>query len=439
MTVFSVRSSSRTIIRSGRRANGIRLEVLALGLVAAIPGIVSGSSSDPRDGVAGGSTSQATVTEAAEPEPGGDGFKAVEYGKDGLDIRSRDGNFAAHIDWRAQLRFTSRDFDDPIAPNPDDREGDFAVNRARFKLGGHAYRTWLTYYLEYDFPRSALLDLRFSLKARDELQLRVGQWKVPLNRERVDSSGKQQFAERSIVTPWFTLDRQQGANVYGRLWSGRRADSWYNLGVYSGTGRGGVGSNERPLVLGRWQWNFLKRDLPFSQCDLKKHERPTGTIAVAAASWQGPYTAFSTAGGGALPGFPVGNKDSYKVEQAVLETAFMYRGFSWQQEIHRKRVETVATGKTTELEGWYAQVGYFFHGVFEWFPKKLEIAIRLAQVDPDVALEEGHLGEATMAFNYFFYGHRNKLTLDISRINDRSGEPGKRWENRVRLQWDVSF
>jgi hypothetical protein len=306
-------------------------------------------------------------------------------------------------------------------------------------MGGHAFRPWLGYYFEYDFVRPALLDLRFTLKASDGLQVRVGQWKVPYNRERVDSSGKQQFAERSIVTPWFTLDRQQGANLFGRLWSGRRADSWYNLGVYSGTGRGGEGSIEQPLILGRWQWNFLKRDLPFSQSDLKFHDPPAGTIAVAAASWQGPYTAFSTAGGGGLPGYPVGQSDSYKVEQAVLETAFMYRGFSWQQEVHGKRIKTVATGDVTELVGWYAQVGYFFHGVAEWFPPNLEVAFRLAQVDPDVALEADHLGEATLAFNYFFYGHRNKLTLDISRINDRSAEIGKRIEKRIRLQWDVSF
>lgn len=406
-----------------RMIGGLSMAITAIALVVGV-------------GVAGADDGGSADVET----PGGsDGFKAVEYSKDGLDIRSRDGNFAAHIDWRAQLRFTNRDFNDPIVANPDDREGDFVVNRARFKLGGHAYRPWLTYYFEYDLPRSALLDLRFSLKAMDELQLRVGQWKVPFNRERVDSSGKQQFAERSIVTPWFTLDRQQGANLDGRLWKARRADSWYNLGVYSGTGRGGEGSIEQPLVLGRWQWNFLKRDLPFSQCDLKFHDRPAGTIAVAAASWQGPYTAFSTAGGGALPGFEVGGKGSYKVEQAVLETAFMYRGFSWQQEVHRKRVETVATGEVTELEGWYAQIGYFFHGVADWFPPKLEIAVRHAQVDPDVALGEDHIGEATLALNYFFYGHRNKLTLDISRINDRSAEIGKRVENRLRLQWDVSF
>ena len=365
--------------------------------------------------------------------------KAIEYGKNGLDIRSRDGNFAAHIDWGAQLRFTDRDFDDPTAPSPDVREDDFVVNRARFKLGGHAYRPWLTYYFEYDFVRSALLDLRFSLKATDKLQLRVGQWKVPYNRERVDSSGKQQFAERSIVTTWFTLDRQQGLNLYGRLWKGRRADSWYNLGVYSATGRGGQGSVEKPMVLGRWQWNFLERDLPFSQCDLKFHEKPAGTIALAAASWQGPFTAFSTEGGGSLPGLDVGQRDTFAVDQAMVETAFMYRGFSWQQEVHRKRVETVATGEVVELEGWYAQAGYFFHGVAEWFPKNLEIAVRAAQVDPNISLPEDHIGEATLVFNWFFRGHRNKLTLDMSRIHDRSAEVGRRYENRARLQWDVSF
>lgn len=77
--------------------------------------------------------------------------------------------------------------------------------------------------------------------------------------------------------------------------------------------------------------------------------------------------------------------------------------------------------------------------LFAWFPEELEIALRGAQVDPDVDLEENHIGEATMVANYFFYGHRNKLTLDFSRINDRSAEVGKRYENRVRLQWDVSF
>jgi hypothetical protein len=366
-------------------------------------------------------------------------FKVVEYGSQGLDIRSRDGNYHVHIDWRAQLRFTNRDFDDPIAPNPESKEGDFAVNRARFKMGGHAYRQWLTYYFEYDFPRSALLDLRFTLQAYDELRLRVGQWKIPYNRERVDSSGKQQFAERSVVTPWFTLDRQQGAALFGRLWQGTRADSWYNLGVFSATGRGGSGSVEQPMVLGRWQWNFLKRDLPFSQSDIGFRQQPAGSIALAGAGWQGPYTSFSTKGASGLPGSPVGSRDTYKVRQALLETAFQYRGFSWQQEYHWKSIDNTETGTITDLEGWYAQAGYFFHALFPKFPKPLEVALRIARVDTNAATDFDTEKEATLVFNWFFSGHRNKLTLDLSRLSDEKEAVGRRWENRIRLQWDVSF
>jgi phosphate-selective porin OprO/OprP len=365
-------------------------------------------------------------------------FKVFEYGSKGLDIRSRDGNYHAHIDWRAQFRFTSRDFDDPIAPDPDEREGDFSINRARFKMGGHAYRPWLGYYFEYDFTRSVLLTLQFTPQVNDALRFKVGQWKVPYNRERVDSSGKQQFVERSIVTPWFTIDRQQGAALFGRLWEGTRADSWYNIGVFSATGRGGSGSVEQPMVLGRWQWNLLKRDLKFSQCDIGYRLRPAASIAVAAASWQGPFTAFSTDGGGELPGLPVGESGTYKVRQAMVETAYQYRGFSWQQEYHWKTIDDTVNGTVTDLQGWYAQAGYFFHAVFPKFPKPLEIAFRLAEVDPNLAVEND-IQEATVVFNWFFSGHRNKLSLDFSRLRDETAEVGKREENRIRLQWDISF
>jgi len=47
--------------------------------------------------------------------------------------------------------------------------------------------------------------------------------------------------------------------------------------------------------------------------------------------------------------------------------------------------------------------------------------------------------DAPLVFNWFFNGYRKKLTFDISRLHDRNEEIGKRWENRVRLQWDVSF
>jgi hypothetical protein len=377
--------------------------------------------------------------EGDDTESSGDGFKAVVYGPKGLDLRSADGNFHAHIDWRFQVRLTQSDLDQPLDDNPEVREGELTVNRARFKLGGHAYRSWLSYYFEYDFPSSRMLDFRFTVKAADGLQLRVGQWKIPYNRERVDSSGKQQFAERSIVTAPFTLDRQQGVALFGRLWKGSVADSWYNLGLYSATGRGGTGSVGEPMYLGRWQWNFLGRDLPFSQSDIGYRERAAGSLSLAGATWRGPYTAFSSAGGGQLPGFDPGDRDRYDVKQTVIETAFQYRGFSLQQEYHWKTVDDTEKGNTTDLEGGYIQVGLFLHAIAATIPKPLEVALRYARVDPDTSVSGDLKEEATLAFNWFFHGHRNKITLDLSRIRDPAHPSGLPEENRLRLQWDVSF
>jgi phosphate-selective porin len=389
---------------------------------------------------AGPAAQRVIADDSQPPVEEKDAPKTVEYGPKGLDIRSRDGNFHAHIDWRVQFRLIQSDLgDDSIGGSPEVREGEFTVNRARFKLGGHAYRPWLSYYFEYDFPSTRMLDFRFTARAVDELRLRVGQWKVPYSRERVDSSGKQQFVERSIANDWFTLDRQQGILVFGRLWEGTRADSWYNVGVFSATGRGGSGSVEQPMVLGRWQWNFLRRDLPFSQCDIGYRERPAASLAVAGASWQGPFTAFSSAGGGQLPDFEPGGEDRYGVGQVVVETAYQYRGFSLQQEYHRKTVDDTETNAITDLEGGYLQVGYFFHSVFDGFPKPLETAVRYARVDPNTAVTDDLRRELSLVFNWFFHGHRNKLSLDLSRLADQARMPGERWENRVRIQWDVSF
>jgi hypothetical protein len=46
--------------------------------------------------------------------------------------------------------------------------------------------------------------------------------------------------------------------------------------------------------------------------------------------------------------------------------------------------------------------------------------------------------EFTLATNWFFNGHRNKLTLDLSRVIRRLA-PETDTTNRIRLQWDWSF
>jgi len=58
--------------------------------------------------------------------------KTVQYGPKGLDIRSSDGDFHAHIDWRVQLRFTQSTFSDgSIDQSPEVREGNLARSSHR--------------------------------------------------------------------------------------------------------------------------------------------------------------------------------------------------------------------------------------------------------------------------------------------------------------------
>lgn len=379
--------------------------------------------------------SQLHAEETSEESPP----EKFSYGKQGFQYDDGTGNNFLWFGVRLQTRWANtRVTQDDLPGEPISDTSDLAVNRGRLKLGGNLVSPRFTVYTEYDIVDNRLLDLRATYKFADWLSIRIGQWKSEFNRERIDSSGKQQFVERSVVTPWFTIDRQQAIMASGRLGKGSRGDTSYWFGWLSGAGRGGDRSEADGLWLARAQWNYDGRVLGFSQSALSRPDKPTGSVAVAVVTGRSGFTSFSSAGGGQLPGFDKGQPDQYRLDQLMFETAFHYRGFSWQQELHWKDVEDTSTAQTSEYAGGYAQVGMFFSEVYESFPEPLEFALRYARVDPDQNTSGDKEKEYTLASNWFFNGHRNKLTLDVSRVV-RRGAPETDTSNRVRFQWDWSF
>lgn len=373
-------------------------------------------------------------TFAGDEETNGKSF----WYDDGLNLQTAGGDYTAHIELRSQLRYSSLDFDNDFA-NPNADSNELRMNRLRFKWGGKLGTSWLDYYAEYDFVRPDLLDLWVAPKVSEKLGFRIGQYKVPYNRERFDSSGKQQFAERSIVTPPFTLDRQIGVTAMGRLFKNQTFDSNYFVGAFFGNGRAGARDDDgKPLIFGRWQWNIFKRVLPFSRSDINRHQNPTASISIGAATNRSKYTRFSSGGGGELPGYPAGEDGQFDIDQAMVEFAYMYKGLSIQSEFHWKYVDDRLNQVSSDLNGFYFDTGYFFSEIADWFPEPLELAVRYAHVDPDESVAEPQLKEFSIGGNWFFYGHRNKLTLDITR---NTGEDDLEFEHSVgiRLQWDVSF
>ncbi len=359
----------------------------------------------------------------------------------GIEYESADGDFFINGWLRSQFRFS-----DPVDSDPRTSESfanlpgsELEVRRLRLRAAGHLFSPRIGFNYEHDLLDDLnLLDLRLDISVRDDLELRVGQFKVQFNRERVDSSGKQQLIDRSIANYAFTVDRQRGLTLAKRVGAETSRYSWLYLGVYEGDGREPGPRGDDPMLMARWQWHFLGAPLPFSQSDYAMTETAAGTFSVAALRVRGPYTRFSSSGGGQLVGFEPGSDDRYTLEQFVQEFAWRLRGLSVQQELHVKRIRDNDTGRRSRLTGGYVNVGKVWPLRLGQRDVPFELAARLAHVDWDDTPADRTQDEYTLGANLFFAGHNNKLTFDVSRLelDDAGGSPR---DTRFRFQWDISF
>ncbi|WP_304038617.1 OprO/OprP family phosphate-selective porin [Mesonia mobilis] len=366
----------------------------------------------------------------------------IDYGSKGFELRAPDNKYLLQIQSRLQFRFATPSDNDPVTFNDfnDQQNSVFKINRSRLKVGGHAYQPWLKYYWEYDLGRSNLLDFRVMIEKWEWLNLKLGQWKVEFSRERRISSGGQQLVDRSILNRNFTVDRQQGVELYGRLRDKGALDFSYWAGVFTGTGRGARDNDDKNLMyFGRLQWNFLGEALGFKSVDFEIHQKPAAIIAVAGVTNRSSFTRFSSAGGGVLAGFEEQNPGQYRMNQVNLETALMYKGLSWQSEFHTKEIVDHFNNKqTSTLTGYYLQAGYLAHQSINWWPEPLEIAARYAHYDPS-EVSDYNLDEVSLAFNWFFKQHKNKLSMEVSNFDYETPQTNVENEWRFRVQWDISF
>lgn len=373
----------------------------------------------------------------------------IRVGRNGLRLESRDGAFTSEMHLRSQIRFSS-----PFASVPRQEkhfhragENDMRFRRARFKASGHIFRPWIRYATEYDLVGTRMLDSRITVQKWEWLKIRFGQWKTEFGRERVSSSGRQEFVERSIVNRQFTADRQKGVMLMGRVAKGTRADSQYYAGVFTGNGRGyrssSAGSLDNrdgaPMWVSRYQWNFLKEDPGFSQSDLEYHEAPVAAIAIAGLSNRSRFTRFSGSGGGTLDGFEVGLPGQFAVRQVAEDFVLKYRGLFIQHEYHWKKIRDRIHHRITSMSGAYVQGGYFPHHVARWVPEALELGLRYAIVDQDHARQYDRITEWAAVANWFMEGHANKLSVDAGRFRLAQTNGFGRTAIQVRVQWDVTF
>ena len=367
--------------------------------------------------------------------------RPISYGSEGLELRDADDDFRLVLGGRVQFRYASPFADDPLDPEELGRERETLtqIRRARFRASGHVFSPKLTFNVQYDLVNTWLLDARLNYEVRPWLQFRVGQWKADYNRERVASSSEQQMVERSIVNRVFTIDRQNGAMVHGRVGEGHRLDSNYWVGVFNGGGRSRGNDDRRPLWVARYQWNVAGGGLDFAAVDFERTRKVRAILAVAASGNQSAYSRFASDGAGQVEDLPEGGPGQYALSQWVAEGALKWGGVSVQHEFHWKQVADRVTGASQRLTGFYVQGGVFAHEFWPLLPRPLEFTSRYATVDPDLDGFEDQREEVAVGANWFLNGHRNKFSVDASRILFDTVEGTAESSTRVRLQWDVSF
>lgn len=160
---------------------------------------------------------------------------------DGLYFESADGRFAIATRLRAQFRYTLEH------EASESTQQALQIRRARLQFIGHVFSPNIEYKTEFAFSprdmafedapqRTPILDWYIDFTHLRDLSLRVGQYKIPFNRQRVISSGDLQLVDRSIANAEFTLDRDIGVDIRSNDFLGLEKLRYY-AGVYMGEGR----------------------------------------------------------------------------------------------------------------------------------------------------------------------------------------------------------
>ena len=354
-----------------------------------------------------------------------DGVPSYSF-NNGFGVTAPDSTFSVAVRLRIQNRIGCM-FEETEDGKWELSQSEFRVRRARLRFDGFVFNPKWTYAVQLSFSRAdqdwdnsgvpnVLRDAMIFYRPNAHWTFGLGQGKLPGNRQRVVSSGEQQFADRSLVNATFNIDRD--AAVFANYQFNTGKPLWIlRTALSSGEGRneGIVGYtkvNAGLCYTGRAELlpfgAFDKRG-DYSEADLAREPKPKVSLA---AGWSYNEGAERTAGqlGRAL-------YQPLNVNTFISDFLLKYRGFSLYGE-YINRAATTSPVTTSEGEsdryvyqgtGMLLQSGYLFKN-------NVEIAARFARISPEVPIRsyEDIRDNYAICFSKYLKGHRLKLQTDIT-------------------------
>ncbi|MFA9408549.1 MAG: porin [Candidatus Dadabacteria bacterium] len=379
----------------------------------------------------------------------------------GLVFETKNKNFRVRYRTLIQFQF--------VATNNDDSSGtetEFFFRRFRLKFDGHAFRPWLIYRLQLsrddvklgqggDSSGVEFKDFYIDAVYFDKISSRIGQFKVPFNREQLTSGTALLLVERSIVNSEFSYGRKIGGALFGFLGSHLA----YDVGVFTALetdDTSDASSLDSEAFSTRIQLNF-GGTLEYSNGGF-----PTGGDYALVPDFTKVPIFVSGAALVYIPALSVEGKENEGDSSALIER-FIELGISKgnvvsitgdaSYKLPMFNVEAAYTGRwinpdnsgseTVYDQGIRIQTGLFL------MPELIEIAGRWAFISydtsPGVSGVEQALrdtsSELTSGINYYISKNNNhKLQLSYSFINETftQGAPNED-EKTLRVQFQVQF
>ncbi|MEQ9187574.1 MAG: porin [Cryomorphaceae bacterium] len=329
------------------------------------------------------------------------------------------------------------------------------TRRARLKFGGFAFDPRLTYKIELglssrdtryrdDGPlvgntARIVMDAVVKYEFVKGHQIWFGQTKLPGNRERVISSQKLQFVDRSLLNSRFNIDRDFGFQFRHKLNIGN-AQLQLIEAVSLGEGRNYINTDVGGLeYTGRIEFlpmgTFSSKGDYYSS-DLAREETPKLSIGVT-----GDYNVGAIRQGGQLGKIMIDSSGNYVTSDLFSlmgDMMFKYRG--WSVLIETAYRES-SLGDFRDASGNAYRQGFAYSGQAGYlFQNNLELAgrytrtMRLSGMASDVKNVEQY----TVGLSRYFLGHNAKVQTDLT--YERSLSTTFANENLIfRLQTELSF
>ena len=375
----------------------------------------------------------------------------------GLGFHSPDSSFGLNLRFRMQNRlgFSGFSGNDPAIDRVDAR-----IRRLRLRIDGYTRNDRLTYYLQLSFSRSdqdwdnsgvpnIIRDAMVYYSFSDNFYVGFGQGKLPGNRQRINSSGQLQFADRSDVNAMFNIDRDFGIMGY---YSNNISWFHYNFktAISSGEGRNALASDNGLAYTARIElmpFGMFMGDGDFSEGDLEREPAPKLSLA---GGYSFNHKAVRDQGqrGGPL-------YEARDIKTLYFDALMKYRGWAAYAEYMDRRTDDPVTlspdGEFTAVQtgqGVNMQLSYIFQN-------NIELAGRYSYVNPknifyQTGLLPGEVGspvlisapeteEYTMGITKYLVRHKIKAQGNIGYRITENISPGEGSSSNWIIQFQVEL